>query len=173
MNACTNCGLALVFLGFSISFITLILRAILIPRQESILKGKMCCFCIMIGFSILSIPFAIFGYSCLIRSPINEANDYSLIIATLSLLSVGVIAGFFRFTFGEARKENVTFILSNAVAISFNTIFYFLFGLVCYCIGRSTHTETIGDVSFFVPAIMGVILVANTLFDYWDYVKIE
>ena len=55
--------------------------------------------------SIVGSTIAFFGFVLLIINPDKSCTDYNIILTVLSLLSAGIISGFFSFSYQKAHKE--------------------------------------------------------------------
>ena len=170
MDNCTDLGIVLVSLGLIISLIVLILRACIIPRPIRTNRQRQC-FKVLLSYSVFAVAVASIGFILLAKGPDEGHSNDTSILTILALLSVGIIAGFFEFSYRMTHTERLHRFLSNAVAICFNVLFYLLFGAVSYYIGRSTDVENFKTATFIIPTIMGIILLGNTFFDYWDYIS--
>lgn len=95
--------------------------------------------------------------------------NYSSVLTILSLLAAGVIAGKFAFSHHEVASDERP--LATALSILIVLLFYVLFGAVAYYSGISDGVSTAPLVEFLIPSIMGIVLISNTLHDYWDYLE--
>jgi len=101
----------------------------------------------------------------------NTGVDHSSILSVLSLLSAGVIAGNFAFSYQDASDDEI--ILPNAISLVFVNLFYLLFGAVTYYFAESTDVLSVSGFTWILPTIMTLILTANTLNNYWDYREVS
>lgn len=153
----------LVAAGFGLCLSVLLIRAIIYKKDESEWK----CYYCFLALCIVASFIAFLGFNKLASAPTGTGADYSSVLTILSLLAAGIIAGFFVFSHTE-RAHNEKF-FPNAIAICFMGLFYLLFGAVSFYIGKSEDIHIAERITILIPFIMWVILVVNTLFDFWDY----
>ena len=96
-----------------------------------------------------------------------NAVDYSQILTVLSLLATGIITGFFTFTFQDAAHDERW--LATAISICFALLFYTVFGALSLYVGRSAHIRAAEYAASLLPLLMCLLLLANALYDFWDY----
>jgi hypothetical protein len=101
----------------------------------------------------------------------NPRGDYSSVLTVLSLLSAGVIAGNFTFTYQRSALDER--FLPNMIAACFAILFLFLFGSLSFYIGKSVQVRNAEWMPWLGPSIMFIILFTNTLFDFWDYRQMD
>jgi hypothetical protein len=97
----------------------------------------------------------------------SNAVDYSQILTVLSLLAAGIVTGYFTFTFQEAADDECW--LATAISACFVILFYSVFGALSLYIGKSAHIRASEHASTLLPFIMWLLLLANALYDFWDY----
>lgn len=161
-------GLTYVIAGCFINVCMIILRAIFIERCSNSVPLS---FWLFLSISSSAILMSTYGFYLFISLPKNCSNDYTLILTILSLLSAGIISGFFTFSYNRSSKEER--FLPNALAICFTTLFYLLFGAVSYYMGKSQLIESVEYVNILGAVIMGFILMGNLFFDFWDYISTD
>ena len=93
--------------------------------------------------------------------------DYSQILTVLSLLAAAIITGFFTFTFTEAAPDK--HLMPSAISSCFVVLFYLVFAAISFYMGKSGHIHNAPYATCVVPMIMWVLLVANVVYDFWDY----
>jgi xanthine/uracil permease len=151
-------------IGLILGFGSVILRTILFTSRKITLDKK---YYGLIGLSLLGSAVGSWGYHDLISGNVDTATDYSQILSVLSLLAAGIIAGFFTFTFTQAADDER--VLTSLISGCFVVLFYTVFAALSYYMGKSAHIHNAAYTSFVGPFIMGLLLVGNTLFDFWDY----
>lgn len=97
----------------------------------------------------------------------SNAVDYSQILTVLSLLAAGIVTGFFTFTFQDAADDERW--LATAISTCFVILFYCVFGALSLYVGKSAHIRASEHASTLLPLIMWLLLLANALYDFWDY----
>ncbi len=151
-------------IGFVLQFAAILIRAIVYRNQYFVMNWK---YTLLTLLSIVGCVLAFLGFSTFAHAPAQIGVDYSVILTVLSLISAGIIAGFFSFTYQEAGKNDKYF--PNLISAVFALLFYLLFGAVSFYIGKSEQIHKVEYASTIVPVIMALILAANSLFDFWDY----
>ena len=124
-------------------------------------------------FLILSLAvnwFAFLGFHELTNNHAISNGDYRTILEILALLSAGAIAGFWAIEYKDAALDE-THIL-NIVSAIFVLVFYVLFFLICFYIGKSKDLHNT-NISWAVPGIMFLLLEINAVIDIWDYRKLS
>lgn len=154
-----------VAVGFSLSLIAVLLRLLYRTRRIRLDYKYYSLLCLSIVGSLL----AFIGFLQLSRTPINESVEYAQILSILSLLAAGIITGYFTFTYEQAASDELLF--PTAYSTCFALLFYFVFSVICFYMGKSRHVHNTEGANIFVPVIMGVILLANAFRDFWDYRK--
>ena len=126
---------------------------------------------LILGLSIIGNIIALFGFFNLSTGPANPCVDYSSVLTILSLLSAGVIAGNFTFSYQEAAADER--LLPNLISACFTILFLFLFGSVSFYMGKSAQVSRAEGIAMLGPTIMFLILITNTIFDFWDYREVD
>ncbi len=150
--------------GFTLQFVAILIRAIAYRNQNFAVNWK---YALLTLLSINGCVLTLVGFIVLAHSPAQIGVDYSVILTVLSLISAGIISGFFTFSYQEAGKNDKYF--PNIISVCFTLLFYLLFGAVSFYIGKSEEIHKAEYASTIVPIIMALILAVNTLFDFWDY----
>jgi len=158
-------GVVLVLGGFGLCLVVLVVRARMYDNKEPELNWKY--YYTFLTLCIVATFIAFLGFNILASGPAGPEADYSSVLTILSMLAAGTVAGFFVFSHGEKGHRERFF--PNAIAICFMGLFYLLFAGVAFYIGKSASVHAAERASVLVPFIMWVILVVNTLFDFWDY----
>jgi hypothetical protein len=156
--------MCLVIIAAIIYMITLIMRALFCEREITLSSPK---FLAPLIVCMLANLIAYFGFLSMASGPPNINVDYGSILSVLSLLSAGVIAGNFAFTHQEAAEDEA--VIVTILAIFFILLFYLLFAGVCFYAGKSVDIQNATGAAILIPTIVFVILLVNTLFEYWDY----
>ena len=99
--------------------------------------------------------------------PVVEGFDYSKILTVLSLLAAAVIAGFLAWSFMDAAKDEI--MITTFISICFTSLFYALFFALSFYIGKSKYTHYAEFAPLICSLIMWIIMMVNTLIDFWDY----
>ena len=150
--------------GFIIQSVAVVIRAKLYNNRRFHLDKKYAC---LTSFSIIGCLFALIGFFLLSHADAHCGVDYNIILTVLALLSAGIISGFFTFSYQYSGDNDRWF--PNLISVGFSLLFYLLFGAVSFYTGKSQNIHSIEYASTIVPIIMAIILVVNTLFDFWDY----
>jgi hypothetical protein len=158
------CPIYVVLIGLILGFGSVILRTILFTSRKITLDKK---YYGLIGLSLLGSAVGSWGYHDLISGNVDTATDYSQILSVLSLLAAGIITGFFTFTFTHAAEDER--VLASAISACFVLLFYIVFAALSFYMGKSPHIHRAAYSNIVGPLIMWLLLVANTLFDFWDY----
>ena len=161
-------GLYFIILGCLIHLIVIVVRAIVVKQEQNKISAR---FWILLGVAILSTIIASYGFYLFLRLNPNEDNNYELILTILSLLSAGIISGYFTFSYRNSLKSEP--ILPNAISLCFTLLFYFLFGSVSFYMGKSQLIEGIEHVEWLIALIMFLLFLGNLLFDFWDYLQVN
>ncbi|HKO99668.1 MAG TPA: hypothetical protein VJU86_22005 [Pyrinomonadaceae bacterium] len=151
--------------GFALSLIAVLLRLRYGTRRIALNYKYYSLLCLSILGSIL----AFIGFLQLSRTPINQNVEYAQILSILSLLAAGIITGYFTFTYEQAASDELLF--PTAYSTCFALLFYFVFSLISFYMGKSKHVHSTEAANIVVPIIMWVILLANAFRDFWDYRK--
>jgi len=122
--------------------------------------------------SVLGTFLAFLGFRELASGAINETNlDYSQILTVLSLLAAGIITGYFTFTYEQSAEDERP--LTTALSSGFAFLFYFTFASISFYMGKSKQIHGAEGANIVGPIIMWVLLLANSLHDFWDYRKAQ
>jgi len=151
--------------GFALSFIAVLLRLLYGTRSIE-LDAK---YYSLLVLSIFGTILAFIGFLQLSRVPVNPGVEYAQILSILSLLAAGIITGYFTFTYEQAASDELLF--PTAYSTCFALLFYFVFALISFYMGKSRHVHSTEAANIVVPIIMWVILLANAFRDFWDYRK--
>lgn len=157
-----------ILIAAAISSILIVIRGCIYETRDFNIDWK---WWLLIVGSLGANLFACIGFHDLMKSTENTGIDHSSVLSVLSLLAAGVIAGNFAFSYQEAAADER--ILPNAISLIFVNLFYLLFGSVSYYFAKSTDTIAIEGLVWVLPAIMTLILIANTLNNYWDYREVD
>lgn len=107
------------------------------------------------------------GFAGLIAQPHEDGANYTAVLIILSLLTAGVISGKFAFTHHDlAHDEKVLGALMSLLLV---ILFYTLFGSVSYYAGLTESVSTAPFIYLSIPVIMVLVLIWNTIHDFWDY----
>lgn len=112
---------------------------------------------------------AAFGFSALFKGIPAESGQYSPVLTILSLLAAGVIAGKFSFSHHETSSDEKW--LTSSLYLLIVLLFYVIFGAVSYYAGLTKSVSAAPGIQVIIPLIMAIILIANTIEDYWDYLE--
>ena len=151
-------------LGFILQLLAVAIRATVYRNQHFTLSWS---YAFLTILSIIGCVFAFVGFTIFAHAAVHPGVDYGIILTVLALLSAGIIAGFFTFSYQEAGNNDKCF--PNFISIGFTLLFYLLFGAVSFYIGKSEQIHKVEYASTIVPIIMALILAVNSLFDFWDY----
>jgi hypothetical protein len=151
-------------IGLFISLYSIFLRSILLPRGFQLSHGI---FRLFILLSLIANVSAFVGFHLLASgtATTNGNKEYSLVIAILTILSAGAIAGFWGVEYKDAKPDETHFL--NVVSALFVIIFYALFFSVCFYIGKIQKPDD--TVSWVIPGLMAFLLEINAVVDIWDY----
>ena len=154
-----------VIIGLTLALLSTLLRATLYNNREIPLNRKYYgLMCLSLAGSI----FGVIGFFQLAQTAIDTSGvDYSQILTVLSLLAAAIVTGFFTFTFTEAASDEL--LMPSAISACFTILFYLAFAAISFYMGKSSHIHNAPYAMFVVPTIMWVLLVANSLYDFWDY----
>jgi hypothetical protein len=154
-----------VFDGFLLALCSTILRAILYNKKNFEMDRK---YYSLLLLSLIGSVLGYIGFFQLAQSPIDASGlDYSQILTVLSLLAAAIVTGFFAFTFTEAADDEIQ--ITTAILICFVVLFYLVFAAISFYSGKSANIHNAPYAMSIIPTIMWVLLVANALFDFWDY----
>jgi len=161
-------GLIVVAAAAGAAILIAILRWATVPRECKTLPWHYWTFVILsVGVTVA----ATVGFRFLLTASSPSGTDYSGVLNVLGLLSAGVIAGFFAFSFQDAASSEG--ILPNVISMCFALLFFVLFGSVCYFLGQWGKFNADTHVNTLVPVVMGLVLVGNVLYDFHDYVTVD
>jgi hypothetical protein len=160
--------MSLLIIAGIVSVTSIILRAMLHETRnfDYSLKDWL-----ILGLSIIGNVIALFGFFKLSTGPANPSVEYSSVLTILSLLSAGVIAGNFTFSYQEAAADER--LLPNLISSCFTILFLFLFGSVSFYMGKSAQVSRAEEITILGPLIMFLIMITNTIFDFWDYREVD
>jgi len=154
-----------VIFGLALALLSTILRATLYKNRKIPLNRK---YYLLLCLSLVGGIVGAIGFFQLAQTPIDtSAVDYSQILTVLSLLAAAIVTGFFTFTFTEAADDEILF--PSAISGCFVILFYLVFAAICFFMGKSGHIHNAPYAIIIVPTIMWLLLIANTLYDFWDY----
>lgn len=154
-----------VIVGLILALISTILRATLYKNRKIPIDAKSYT---ILCLSLLGGIIGAIGFFQLAQTPIDTSGvDYSQILTVLSLLAAAIVTGFFTFTFTEAADDEL--LLPSAISGCFVVLFYLVFAAISFYMGKSSHIHNAQYATSIVPSIMWVLLVANSLYDFWDY----
>ena len=159
-------ALTLVIIGCLITIGIIIARAIVFKSR--VIKFDLKYRLLFWGSLIGPIAAAIGSYM-LIKTPIssNKEADYSLILTVVSLLATGVITGFFTFRYQNVDSDER--VSPTALSCFFAALFYTVFGLISFYLGKSKVTHNLEGVEIWIPAILWMLLSANVIYEFLDY----
>lgn len=156
----------LVIIGFSLAFLAIILRAVILQTRKTKLDLKYYAF---LSLSVIGSVIAGFGFSQLAQTEVNENFDYSQILTVISLLAAGIITGNFTFTYEEMAEDEI--FITTLISICFTFLFYFVFAAISFYMGKSKQIHSVEGAVLIGPIIMWALLLANALYDFWDFRK--
>ncbi len=152
-------------MGLILALLSSILRAVKYKVRETPMNLQ---YYWLLSLSLIGSIVGAFGFSQLAQTSIDPSSvDYSQILTVLSLLAAAIITGFFTFTFTEAASDER--LIPTAISCCFVVLFYLVFAAISFYMGKSSNIHNAPYARFFVIAIMWVLLVANHLYDFWDY----
>jgi cytochrome bd-type quinol oxidase subunit 2 len=157
-------AIGLVALGFVLSLVAFILRG-LKARTEWNLDWK---YYRLLALSVFGSVLAFIGF-LLFSHGTPDTVDYSQILTVFSLLASGMIAGYFSFTFEQAADDEQFFPF--ALSTCFILLFYLVFAAISFYIGKSSRIQSIEGANIIAPVIMGMLLLAISVREFWDYRK--
>ncbi len=158
-------GVALCLLGFMLCLAAVAVRAERYPdRCVRELRPR---YSSLLILSLIGNSIAFFGFRSLVSAPGSSGADYSTVLSILSLLATGVITGNFVFSYRKQAEDEA--FLVNLISIWFMALFYLLFGAISFYMGQDHKVHGAPGIAMIAPLIMSMILVANALFDFWDY----
>ena len=120
-------------------------------------------------FSNLGHLLALIGFIILSCSLSPTDFSFTTELTILSLLATGVIAGYYSFSYQKATKEELP--LARKIGVCFTILFYCIFSSIAFYMGSSVEIHKSELARFIIPFIMLLILLGNTYFDFWDYLK--
>lgn len=115
----------LVLLAAAVSSALIIVRGLVYKTREITIDRK---WWMLIGGSLAANVLAFFGFMELMKDAVYTGINYSSVLSVLALLSAGVIAGNFSFTYQEAAADER--LLPNAIAIIFVNLFHLLWPII-------------------------------------------
>ena len=159
-----------ILISYGINVLLIITRGMIFKSRDFKIDAK---WQVLILASLLANIIAFFGFQDLLNTMFveEESENYATILTVLSLLSSGIIAGNFAFSYQDSANDEG--FLTNAISIVFISLFYLLFASVNYYSGKSIDIKKIDGLIYILPTIMTLILIANTLYNYWDYRETE
>ena len=159
-----------IYISFGINVGLILIRGIIFKNRNFKINYI---WWLLIICSLIANIIAFFGFQNLLDTLYvkEESNNYTTILTIFSLLSSGIIAGNFAFSYQDSADDEG--LLTNAISIVFISLFYLLFSLVNYYTGKSIEVNKIDGLRYILPTIMTLILIANTLYNYWDYREID
>jgi hypothetical protein len=162
-------GWLLLINAFCVAVYCIIIRFKRYPdRKVDIIRKYWC----LIIIAIIGDIIALIGFIILSYAQSNPCNKYSSILTILALLSAGVIASFFAFSYRMAEHDEGLF--TTFLAVGYKILFLLLFGSLSFYMGKSDIGWSEAEWSqITVPVIMGTILLTNTIFDFWDYREVD
>ena len=154
-----------VIFGGVLSLLAIIMRPCIFKNRRQTKQNE---YWYLMALSIAGNFLGLFGFYQLATGSIStNSDDYSQILTVLSLLATAVITGFFAWSFTEAGTDEVP--VTTAISACFTSLFYILFFALSFYIGKSGNTHNAEYAAFISSSIMFLILVVNTLLDFWDY----
>jgi len=155
-----------IWISFGINIILILTRGFIFPNRDFKINKV---WWILIVISLIADIVAFKGFQDLLSTLFvkDNSSSYTTILTVLSLLSSGIIAGNFTFSYQDSAEDES--LLTNTISIIFISLFYLLFSAVTYYTGKSVEVYKIDYLIYILPAIMTLILIANTLYNYWDY----
>jgi hypothetical protein len=157
-------ALGFVGAGFFLSLIAFILRGL----KARIDWGLDCKYYSLLGLSVLGSVLAFIGFLKFSHG-IPDKVDYTQTLTVMALLTSGIIAGYFNFTFDQAADDEKFF--PSALSICFILLFHLVFAAISFYIGKSERIHEVEGANVIAPLIMLILLVAIAVREFWDYRK--
>jgi hypothetical protein len=160
------CACSFVALGFVLSLAAFLLRA---SKRRTGWNLNFKYYRLLI-LSVVGSVFAFVGFLRFSHGTVNDV-DYSQILTVFSLLASGMIAGYFSFTFEQAADDERFFPF--ALSTCFILLFYLVFAAISFYMGKSRRIQSIEGANIIAPVIMGMLLLAISVREFWDYRKAQ
>lgn len=141
-------------------------RHVLVPREVTRSLGRPYWICMWL--SLANVVFASCVNYRLLTNTQPSHQDYSAILTALSLLTAGVISGYFATSYQDA-DESESWLLT-ALSIIFISLFVTLFGSIAYIVGLSGIIVEHPQLGLVLSIATGLILAAIVMHSFWDYV---
>lgn len=152
--------------AFLIYLVTIIFRTALCTPTIAVSNPR---YWIPLSVALLADGVAGYGFNVLMQRSPTPDTSYSAVLTILSLLAAGVIAGRLAFSHQEIAQDERA--LGTSLSVLLALLLFLLFGAVAYYAGLSSDISAAPDIHIVIPVIMGVLLLANTVSDYWDYLE--
>lgn len=159
-------ALSFIAFGFILSLIAFIIRG-LKARRDWKLGWK---YYGLLALSVVGSIFAFIGFLQLSHATPDNV-DYAQVLIVLSLLTSGIISGYFNFTFDQAALDEKFF--PSALSICFILLFYLVFTAISFYIGKSSRLHEAEWANIIAPLIMMILLIAIAVREFWDYRKAD
>jgi hypothetical protein len=162
--------MVLVLAGMFFAVLAIVMRAIVFRKSRRIEFGWQ--YYLLLMSALFGTMLGAAGFYMLTGTSINagttsSAVDYSQILGILSLLTAGITAGFFSFSYNNTDTEEI--VLPTILSVSFTVLFYLLFAAISFYMGKSKFVHNVEYADVFGPLIMWFLLVANMAYDFLDY----
>ena len=165
----TAIGFAIALLGLVFSLFSIIWRSIRY-KDGKVAPNDRFYWLWLMGLATVGCILGTIGFFLIVQTSIDSSGvDYSQILTVLSLLAAAVVVGWFTFTYAQALEDEAQ--ITTAISCCFFILFYIIFAAISFYMGRSSHVHKAPYTTCIVPIIMGLLLLTNTLFDFWDYRK--